>query len=73
MLEFIFGILVIQVGFPLLDGITSLLLTMIEAAKGYFAAKVIKYNNQMRDENSETPKSIGFVYQEEEVPDEEIL
>ena len=34
----------VQLFSPLIDGIASLLLTMIEALKGYFGVKVAKYN-----------------------------
>ena len=68
--------LVVQIGFPLLDGLTSLLLTMMETAKGYFGMKVAKYNKEMHKacapEETITNK-IGFIYEEEEIDDEEIL
>lgn len=58
-----------------MDGITSLLLTMLEAAKGYFGLKVAQYGAKIqtiRDEEEPTKKPIGFAY-EEELGDEEIL
>ena len=45
---FILGILFCQIISPLIDGIASLLLTMLEVAKGYFSIKVAKYNKQMK-------------------------
>jgi hypothetical protein len=73
LLYFILEILLVQVGFPLLDGLTSLLLSILEAAKGYFSLKVTKYNTRIRALcEEEKPKNlIGFTYEEE--PDEEIL
>jgi divalent metal cation (Fe/Co/Zn/Cd) transporter len=73
LLYFILGILLVQVGFPLLDGLTGLLLSILEAAKGYFSLKVTKYNTHIRALcEEEKPKNlIGFTYEEE--PDEEIL
>ena len=62
-------------GFPLMDGITSLLLTMLETAKGYFGLKVAQYNAKIQtihNEEEPTKKPIGFAY-EEELGDEEIL
>lgn len=73
LLYFILGILLVQIGFPLLDGLTSLLLSMLEAAKGYFSLKVAEYNTRMRALcEEEKPKNlIGFTYEEDS--DEEIL
>lgn len=70
--------LFISMGIPLIDGITSLLLTMIEAAKGYFGLIVMRMNEQMRNSESDTSlkQPIGFVFdneEEEEESDEEIL
>lgn len=67
--------LVIQMGFPILDGITSLILTMLEAAKGYFSMKITEYNIKMkksREEEGSVKNPIGFVY-EEDLENEEIL
>lgn len=70
--------LFISMGIPLIDGITSLLLTMIEAAKGYFGLIVMRMNEQMRNSEPDTSlkQPIGFVFddeEEEEELDEEIL
>lgn len=70
--------LFISMGIPLIDGITSLLLTMIEAAKGYFGLIVMRMNEQMRGSEPDTSlkQPIGFVFddeEEEEESDEEIL
>ena len=70
---FILAILLIYVIVPVLEGITSLLLTMIETAKGYFGVQIAKYNNSihnMPEENSYT-HSIGFSYSTNEEEDEE--
>lgn len=63
-------------GFPLMDGLTSLLLTMMEAAKGYFGVITTQYSAQMKkicDDQEPTKNLIGFVYDEEEPTDEEVL
>ena len=68
--------LMVQVGFPLLDGIASLLLTMLEAAKGYFSNLVAQYNTRIKDTIMPEPtmRTIGFKYDEGEEPeDEEVL
>ena len=80
LLYFILGMLVVQAGFPLLDGLTALLLTILESAKGYFSVKVAEYNAKMRQITYDNPKGktnqIGFVFdeeEEEELDDEEVL
>ena len=57
----------VQIGFPLLDGICSLLLTMLEAAKGYFSNIVVKYNTKMKESIEPEVKTnpIGFLYEQE--------
>lgn len=77
-LEFILGILFVQCGLPLLDSITAVLMTALEAAKGYFGQYVAKYNTTIADiMNPEdgTPKhAIGFaIPEEEECEDDEVL
>lgn len=60
--------------YPLLDGIAALLLTMIEAAKGYFGITVAKYNTEMQNimHPDEGPAhTIGFQIPEEEYEDDE--
>jgi hypothetical protein len=37
---FFLGMLMVQIGFPILDSLTALVLTMLETAKGYFGVKV---------------------------------
>lgn len=68
-LGLIFG-LVIQ---PLLDGFTSLLLSLFETIKSYFAVKISTNNQKMAKLNDDSPKhAIGFVVPgEEEYYDEE--
>ena len=76
LINFILGMLVIQVCFHLLDGITSLLLTMIEAAKGYFSLKIMNYNAKAKmtlQEEDEVKNIIGFRYEEALEEDEEVL
>lgn len=55
--------LTVQILFPLIDGATAVLLTALEALKGYFGLKVAKYNNQMRkavEPDEESHRLIGF-------------
>ena len=70
MIYFIFGILFIQFGLPILEGVTALLLTILEALKGYFGVLVSKYNIQMRnlreDDITEPKQKIGFCIEEDE-------
>ena len=50
----------------MLDGLTSLLLTIIEAAKGYFGLKVAKYNTAMKNlpiDEVSNMAPIGFSYE----------
>ena len=77
-LKFILVIIFVQAGLPLLESITSLLMTMLEAAKGYFSAIVANYNSQMRAslEPKSTTRTIGFECpedEEEEDFDDEVL
>lgn len=68
---FLLGILLVSFVLPLLDGLTGLLLTLIEVAKGHFTVKVTEYNYQLKklayEEEDETPKRlIGFAREENE-------
>ena len=60
----------VQVMFPLLDSLTNLLLTIIEAIKGYFNVKIATYNQKTKklvmDENEKVINQIGFQLPEEE-------
>ena len=57
------------------ESITSLLITIIEAAKGYFNIKIAKYNKEMKkitftDEDSPSNvRQIGFITDEQEEED----
>lgn len=63
---FILGVIAIQFIFPILESITAVILTALEALKGHFGAKVTKYNHLMRGEDKEpTMRSIGFIAPEE--------
>ena len=46
---FILGMIMVQVLFPLMDGITAVILSALEALKGYFCMKVSEYNIKIRD------------------------
>ena len=69
---FLLGILLVSFVLPLLDGLTGLLLTLIEVAKGHFTVKVTEYNYQLKklayeEEEDEAPKRlIGFAREENE-------
>lgn len=61
----------VQAFFPLIDGITAVLLTALEALKGYFGIKVAEYNSQihkiaLEDENDTPKRKIGFTMEEED-------
>lgn len=72
----ILGILLVSLILPLIDGLTGLFLTMIEAAKGYFTVKVTEYNCRLKKlayaADEEPPrKLIGFAREDEEDYDED--
>ncbi len=73
---FILGILCVSLFLPLIDALASLLLTMVEVAKGYFSLKVTEYNQQLQKvayEEDDTPKRlIGFARETEEDSDDDI-
>lgn len=59
----------VQMFFPLIDGLTALLLSGLEALKGYFSLKVTEYNARMRkivEEDEPTMNPIGFTLKEED-------
>lgn len=59
----------VQMFFPLIDGLTALLLSGLEALKGYFGLKVTEYNARMRkivEEDEPTMNPIGFTLKEED-------
>ena len=64
----------VQLFSPLIDGLASLFLTMIETLKGYFGVKVAKYNKQLleigEEENVKTINPIGFTFEENQEEDE---
>ena len=77
---FILGVLFVSLFLPLIDALASLLLTMIEAAKGYFSVKVAEYNIQLKkisyqsEDDEEAPKKlIGFMREDEEELNDEDL
>ena len=66
---FILGLLTVSCFQPIIEGITNLVLTMIECAKGYFGIKITQYNQKlMRAEEGEVKPvgQIGFTYETEE-------
>lgn len=64
----------VQVLFPLMDGITAVILSGLEALKGYFSIKVSEYNIKIRKMNMQEDVSemrpIGFTFEEEDEPNE---
>lgn len=59
--------------FPLLDGLTSLALTWIEAVKAKLSIKIATYNMQIKQvaNQEEVKHSIGFVVEDEPEEEEE--
>lgn len=75
-LGFILGILLVSLFLPLIDGLATLLLTMLEVAKGYFTVKVTEYNLRLKklsyDEEDDEPKRlIGFMREDQEEDEDE--
>lgn len=64
----------VQVIFPLMDGITAVILSGLEALKGYFGMKVSEYNMKIRkmtlQDDVPEMRPIGFTFEEENEPDE---
>lgn len=64
----------VQVIFPLMDGITAVILSGLEALKGYFGMKVSEYNIKIRkmtlQDDVPEMRPIGFTFEEENEPDE---
>ena len=63
---------------PILDSLAALIMTALEAAKGYFGTIVAKHNISIREimnpEEENVKHTIGFILPEEEgLQDEEIL
>ena len=73
----ILGIVLIQFGLPVLDGLAALVMTMLEAAKGYFGIIVAKYNTKitsiLNQEENTVKNTIGFTLPEEEEDNCEVL
>ena len=64
----------VQVLFPLMDGVTAVILSGLEALKGYFGMKVSEYNMKIRkmtlQDDVPEMRPIGFTFEEENEPDE---
>jgi hypothetical protein len=59
--------IMVQALFPLIDGLTGLILAGIEVLKGYFGMKVTEYNiriQQISDEEDLNKRPIGFIVEE---------
>lgn len=61
---FILGMIVVQAFFPLIDGIVAVILSGLEALKGYFGLKITEYNTKIRKLSIQEDKKnlIGFSY-----------
>lgn len=74
MVYFILGILTVQALLPLIDSITAVLMTGLEALKGYFGIKVAEYNSYIRkialEEDEPKRRPIGFTTDQEDEDDE---
>lgn len=72
MLYFILGMVSVQFLFPICESITAVILTALEALKGYFGTKVAKYNRIIHGDDEESPKKrpMGFIQHLEEEDDE---
>ena len=71
---FILGMIMVQVIFPLMDGITAVILSGLEALKGYFGMRVSEYNMKIRkmtlQDDVPEIRPIGFTFEEEDEPNE---
>ena len=70
---FILGMVFIILVQPLLDGLTSLILSFFEMIKSYFAIKIAKSNQKIQEASAEPKYAIGFAVDvEEEVEDDDL-
>ena len=71
----ILGMLLPTLILPLIDGLAGLILTMFEAAKGFFTLKITECNcklkNMQNNNNALARKIIGFEREEEEETEED--
>ena len=72
----ILGILLPTLILPLIDGLAGLILTMLEAAKGFFTLKITECNCKLKNmqnnnNNASAHKIIGFEREEEEETEED--
>jgi hypothetical protein len=61
--------LMVQALFPIIDGLTAVILAGLEALKGYFGMKVAEYNIRIRnmaDKDTTQMRPIGFSYEDQE-------
>ena len=59
----------VQALFPIIDGLTAVILAGLEALKGYFGMKVAEYNIRIRnmaDKDTLQTRPIGFSYEDQE-------
>ena len=71
MQNFIFGLVFALAIMPILDGLTSLILSFFEMIKGYFGFKIAESNQKIQNLSTEpSQRKIGFDLPGEEVEDE---
>ena len=71
LLYFIAGILFIYFIVPLVEGLSSLILTWLEKLKSVQAAEIYKIKQSLADDEEETARAVvGFVYNQEEEEEE---
>ena len=71
MQNFIFGLVFALAIIPILDGLTSLILSFFEMIKSYFGFKIAESNQKIQNLSTEPPRrKIGFDLPGEEVEDQ---
>ena len=71
--NFILGLLFALVLLPVLDGLTSLILSFFEMVKSHFALQISRNNQKIQDLSVDTPKyKIGFDMGEEVENDDDL-
>ena len=66
LLYFIAGVLFIYFIVPLVEGLSTLILTWMKRLESQETAKIYKIKQSLTDDENETKAVVGFVYEEEE-------
>lgn len=69
---FILGMVFTLLIQPLLDGLTSLILSFFEMIKSYFAVKIAKSNQKIQEVSVEPKHAIGFRIPDDDDYEEEV-